>query len=340
MEPQKGPDVTIAGLTSKIPVITGDVHTGGNTALMYKLVNENTTLINPSIISLRNGTITNASSYTSAPITEPYDMEPNNLWAVTDEAVATSINVLRQAFAVQRLYEKDARAGSRYREVIRAHFGVVSPDARMQVPEYLGGARHPINVDQVIQMSETTATSPQGNTAAYSLTNFIDKCFTKSFTEHGYIIGLAAIRTMNTYQQGLERMWSKKSRFDFYWPSLANIGEQPIYNKEIYAQGNSADDEVFGYQEAWADYRYKPSRVSGAFRSNYEQTLDSWHYASYFESQPYLSSEWIDETRENVNRTIAVQDELEDQFIADFYFKNIVTRPMPLYSLPGLIDHH
>lgn len=268
------------------------------------------------------------------------DLVPANLWADLQQATGATINQLRQAFAIQRLFEKDARGGTRYTEVIRAHFGVISPDGRQQRPEYLGGVSIPINVDQVLQTSSTTETSPQGNTAAYSLTNFAENMFTKSFTEHGYVIGLCAIRTQHTYQQGLERMWNRKKRFDFYWPSLANIGEQAILNKEIYAQGTATDDEAFGYQEAWAEYRYKPSRVSGAFRSNYAQPLDSWHYADYYKTQPHLSSEWIDETRENMNRTIAVSDELEDQFIADFYFACNMTRPMPVYSIPGLLDHH
>ncbi|UPW41116.1 major capsid protein [Sigmofec virus UA08Rod_5492] len=265
---------------------------------------------------------------------------PTNLIADLTQATAATINQLRQAFAIQRMYEKDARGGTRYIEVIKTHFGVTSPDSRQQRPEYLGGLRQPINMDQVLQTSSTDTTSPQGNTAAYSLTNFRSSLFTKSFTEHEFIIGLACIRTDNTYQQGIERMWSRKTRFDYYWPSLANIGEQAILNKEIYAQGTAADEEAFGYQEAWADYRYKPSRVSGAMRSNYEQSLDAWHYAEYYESQPILGTTWIDESRNNVNRTIAVQDQLEDQFICDFYFRMEMARPMPIYSIPGLIDHH
>lgn len=287
------------------------------------------------------GTLGTASGLTRlAYIGVTTDPKNSGLIADLSQATGATINQLRQAFAIQRLYEKDARGGTRYTEVIRAHFGVISPDGRQQRPEYLGGVSIPINMDQVLQTSGTTITSPQGNTAAYSLTNFAENMFTKSFTEHGYVIGLCAIRTQHTYQQGLERMWSRKKRFDFYWPSLANIGEQAILNKEIYAQGTATDDEAFGYQEAWADYRYKPSRVSGAFRSNYEQPLDSWHYADYYKTQPHLSSEWIDETRENMNRTIAVSDELEDQFIADFYFACDMTRPMPVYSIPGLLDHH
>ena len=255
-------------------------------------------------------------------------------------ATAATVNMLRQAFAVQRMLEKDARGGSRYTEIIRAHFGIISPDARQQRPEYLGGCKRAINVDQVIQTSSTDTTTPQGNTAAYSVTGVRDNKFIKSFTEHGLIMCLATIRTDHTYQQGLERFWSRTKRTDFYFPSLANIGEQAILNKEIYAQGLAADEEAFGYQEAWADYRYKPNRVSGAMRSNYAQTLDSWHYADYYTAQPTLSAEWIEETRKNVDRTIAVSEQQEDQFIADFFFNCIMTRPMPLYSIPGLIDHH
>lgn len=267
-------------------------------------------------------------------------IQPINLAADLSTATAATVNQLRQAFAVQRMLEKDARGGTRYVEILKAHFGVTSPDGRQQRPEYLGGWRQPVSIDQVLQTSSTDTTSPQGNTAAYSLTNFARSLFTHSFTEHGLVLGLAVIRTENTYQQGINRMFSRKKRTDYYWPSLANIGEQGVLNKEIYAQGTSADEQAFGYQEAWADMRYMPSRVSGAFRSNYETSLDIWHYADYYTSQPYLSSEWIDETRENVNRTIAVQDELEDQWLADFYFKLIMARPMPVYSIPGLIDHH
>lgn len=269
-----------------------------------------------------------------------YGIAPVNLFAdaSTTATGASTINQLRQAFAVQRLYERDARGGTRFREIMRAHFGVTTPDARVQIPEYLGGSRHQINIDQVVQTSSTDATSPQGNTSAYSLTNFADNVFTKSFVEPGILMGVMCVRTDEGYQQGIERFWSRKSRFDFYYPALANIGEQPIYNKEIYAQGTPADEEVFGYQEAWADYRYKPNRVSGKFRSNAEGTLDSWHYYNDFEKMPTLSSEFIDEPMENLNRTIAVQN--EPQFIADLLMDGYYTRPMPLYSVPGLLDHN
>lgn len=338
-EPQKGPDVLLP-LGSSAPV-TGEINvlrnstTGHNYIL--KASGSNTTTHNISGVGEINETDTPVSILLDNKTTPGIQ---NELIADLSQATGATINMLRQAFAVQRLYEKDARGGTRYTEIIRSHFGVISPDARQQRPEYLGGGRFPININQVVQNSATDNTSPQGNVAAYSLTGMSEHSFTKSFTEHGYIIGLACVRTDHTYQQGIERFWSRKSRFDFYWPSLANIGEQAILNKEIYAQGTEADEEAFGYQEAWGDYRYKPNRVSSAFRSNYQTTLDAWHYADYYKSQPILGSQWIDETRANVNRTIAVQDELEDQFIADFYFKNTMVRPMPMYSIPGLIDHH
>ena len=263
---------------------------------------------------------------------------PGVLAADLSTATGATINQLRQAFQIQKLLEKDARGGTRYREVLREHFGVISPDSRMQIPEYLGGYRLPINVSQVIQTSSTDSTSPLGNTAALSVTTMNKPMFTKSFTEHGFIMGLAVVRTDQTYQQGIERMWSRKGRYDYYWPVLANIGEQAILNKEIYAQGNAKDDEAFGYQEAWADYRYKPSKVTGLFRSNAKQSLDAWHYAQDYNALPTLSTTWMEQGEAEMKRTLAVQS--QPDFIADFYFMNKTTRCMPVYSIPGLIDHH
>lgn len=269
-----------------------------------------------------------------------YKVEPANLYADFDQALGVTVNELRLAFQIQKLYERDARGGTRYREILKAHFGVTVPDSTVQIPEYLGGKRVQINMSQVVQMSSTDGTSPQGNTAAFSKTSDASSNFTKSFTEHGFVIGVMCVRTNHTYQQGIDRMWSRKSRFDYYWPTLANIGEQPVLNKEIYAQGTEADDEVFGYQEAWGDYRYKTSKLSGAFRSGISGTLDAWHYGDYYDALPYLSEEWITETDQNINRTLAVTSSLSDQFIIDMYFKCRCARPMPLYSVPGLIDHH
>lgn len=338
-EPQKGPDVLLP-LGTQAPVArTQEEHYINSTqkdGIKFRVQRDDSLATNTYIIGGIEGTTTRSSFLTG--VDDSQRIYPTNLWANLEKATGRTINSLRQAFRVQRLYERDARGGTRYREIMRRHFGVTTPDARVQIPEYLGGYRHIINMDQVVQMSGTNDTSPQGNVSAYSLTNFADSVFTKSFVEPGILMGLMVIRTDETYQQGIERFWTRKNRFDFYYPALANIGEQPIYNKEIYAQGNATDEEVFGYQEAWADYRYKPNRVSGLFRSNAQGTLDSWHYANNFRSLPTLSSAFIDEPERNVERTIAVQN--EPQFIADLKMDGTYTRPMPLYSIPGLIDHN
>lgn len=282
------------------------------------------------------------------------------LQADLSEAVGATINQLRQAFQIQKFYERQAIGGTRYIELIKSHFSVTNPDYRMQRPEYLGGIRTPININQVVQTDASTQLlggeyveesgvevwkwnmsdqTPQGNTAAYSLTTGRNEdLFTHSFTEHGWVIGLAVVRTVHTYQQGLNKMFSRKSIFDYYWPEFANLGNQAIYNKEIYLQNTSADDQVFGYQEAWAEYRYLPDIVTGEMRSNYDQSLDIWHWADDYDALPTLGDQWIEETKNNVERTLAVQN--HDQFFGDFYFNCIMTRPMPLYSVPGLIDHH
>lgn len=255
-------------------------------------------------------------------------------------ASAVTINELRLAFQMQKLLEKDARGGTRYIEILKSHFGVTSPDARLQRPEYLGGNRVPISVSQTIQTSQTTQDSPLGDTGAYSLTVDSHSDFTRSFTEHGFVIGLMVARYDHTYQYGLERQWSRKTRFDYYFPVLANIGEQAIKNKEIFATGTKADDEVFGYQEAWADYRYKPSRVTGEMRSNSSKTLDFWHVADKYSELPKLSAAWIFEDKSNVDRVLEVTSSVANQLFADIYIRNYTTRPMPLYSIPGLVDHH
>lgn len=257
-------------------------------------------------------------------------------------SAAATINQLRLAFQIQKFYEKQARGGSRYTEVVRSFFGVTSPDARLQRPEYLGGNRTPINVNQVIQQSGTgeSVNTPQGTVVGMSLTTDSHSDFTKSFTEHGFIIGVMVARYDHTYQQGLNRLWSRKDIFDYYWPVFANIGEQAIKNKEIYAQGNATDDEVFGYQEAWAEYRYKPNQVTGEMRSQYAQSLDVWHLADDYSKLPSLSAEWIQEDGKTIDRVLAFSSDLANQFFADIYVKNYCTRPMPMYSIPGLIDHH
>ena len=249
---------------------------------------------------------------------------------------AATINELRQAIAVQHIFERDARTGTRYKEILQGAWGVTSPDARLDRSEYIGGYRMPINVNQVVQTSATDSTSPQGNTGAYSMTTMSRNMCTYSATEHGYVIGLAAIRVDHSYQQGLSRLWTRSTRFSYYDPMLANLGEQAVLNQEIYAQGNAKDEEVFGYQEAWADYRYRTNQITGEMRSTYAQTLDAWHYADKYSQLPTLSSSWIQEGTENIDRTIAVQSSNSHQFLVNLYYDQTWTRPMPIYSIPGV----
>ncbi len=251
-------------------------------------------------------------------------------------ATPISINDLRQAFQVQRLYERDARGGTRYTEILRSHFGVVSPDARLQRPEYLGGSSTRININPVQQTSGTTSSSPLGNLAAFGVAGDVFHGFTKSFVEHGLIIGLVNVRADLTYQQGISRMWSRKGRFDYYWPALAHLGEQAVLNKELFAQGTGDDDKVFGYQERWAEYRYFPGQITGKFRSTDPQSLDVWHLAQKFDTLPTLSSQFISDNPP-IERVVAVQD--EPQFLLDSYIRLKCARPMPVYSVPGLVDH-
>ncbi|QCS36496.1 major capsid protein [Capybara microvirus Cap3_SP_433] len=341
---QKGSPVFLP-LGEKAPVIAGEKHEfARGIGLNFQFYNEQQMSegYHKAWLNARsNGDITiNGETATTTGYAQNFSLQPTNLWTDLTEATASTINQLRTAFAIQRFYEAQARSGSRYIEFIKSIFGVTSPDARLQRSEYLGGKRVPINMDQVLQTSATDSNSPQGNTAAYSCTINADSMFTHSFTEHGILIGIAVIRTNHTYQQGIPRMFSRKKWTDYYIPQFAHLSEQAILNKEIYATGTEADNEAFGYQEAWADYRYKNSQVTGAMRSNYEGSLDVWHYADYYTEQPILGSEWIDETPVNIDRTLAVTSALEHQFICDFYFKPIWTRVMPMYSVPGLIDHY
>ena len=266
------------------------------------------------------------------------NLAPVNLYADLETLNSSiTINQLRTSIAIQQYQEALARAGGgRYIDIIKALFNVDSSDARLQRSEYLGGFRQPIKMDQVLQTSATDATTPQGNTAAFSCTALNESMFIHSFEEWGTLMVLAVIRTDNTYQQGLHPMWSRQKRLDYYNPYLANLGEQAVKLKEIYCKGTADDEDVFGYQEAWSELRYGQSMVTGAMRSNYAQSLDVWHYADYYTSQPVLSSGWIEEQKTNVDRTIAVQSQIENQYIADFYFEANYTRPMPAYSVPGL----
>lgn len=342
--PQKGPAVTIS-LSGDAPVIMGNLVNG-----KVEPYEENISVWFNSPKNMAAGRAFNRYWETGIEAVELAGVETSgqtpsatgdgiisgNLYTSLHGVEATTINELRQAFAVQHYYEALARGGSRYREIIRSLFGTLISDKTVQIPEYLGGGRYMINVSQVIQTSES-GTTPQGNTGAVSVTPFNENSFTKSFEEHGFVIGVCCVRHDRTYQQGLERFWSRRDTLDYYYPQFANVGEQAIKTKEIYCDsGNasSANEEVFGYQEAWSEYRMKPNRVSGLFRSNAVGTLDSWHYADSYTKRPYLSDEWLKEGKAEIQRTLAVQD--EPQFIADFLIKNETTRPMPLYSVPGL----
>lgn len=267
------------------------------------------------------------------------DPEKSGVYADLTQATAATINALRLAFATQRILEKDARFGTRYKEILKGHFGVTASDESLIVPEYLGGTRIPINIETVLQNSATNEESPLGQTGAFSVTTDINEDFTKSFTKDSILIGLMCVRADHTYQQGLPRQFTRTRRLDRYWPSLAKIGNQPVYNYEIYAQGNDQDNEVFGYKEAHQEYLYHNNRISGELLSTFAQSLDVWHFGDDYSSLPVLSDEWIREPKEFIDRTLAVQSSIHHQFIADIEVDQIVSAPIPLDRTPGLIDH-
>lgn len=329
--PQKGEAVTLP-MTGAAPIY------GYNTASLKEKLNDKDLGLVTSFFPYFAGV--NGDDISGAKPAQVYTEKDDSLHPVLgadmSNVTAATINELRQAIAVQHIMERDARTGTRYKEILQEAWGVTSPDARLDRSEYIGGYRLPININQVIQTSSTDATSPQGNTAAFSMTTMSRNMATYSATEHGFIIGLAAVRVEHSYQQGLSRLWTRSTRFSYYDPMLANLGEQAVLNQEIYAQGNKQDEEVFGYQEAWADYRYHTNMITGEMRSTYAQTLDAWHYADKYTSLPTLSSDWIKEGTENIDRTIAVQSDNSRQFICNFYFDQTWTRAMPIYSIPGL----
>lgn len=360
--PQKGDAVDIP-LSSNVPVITGVDHdaNGSGTALHWAA---NTSTWGQPIYDANggfsvNGQVEGSTSGTAKATGRPSDaqgtnvveLRPANLWAALDEASAVTINQLRQAFQMQRLLELQARSGSRYTEIILASFGVRSPDARLQRPEFLAGKTIRIQMQQVTQTSETTDESPLGKVGAYSKTASAGHDFDYSFTEHGYVIGLLVARHALTYQQGLQPHWSRRTRYNFYWPTFAHIGEQPVPLKTLYYTGldaadlaptdnpDLAQDRTFGFNEAWAEYRTKPNEVTGAFRSTVDTNLDEWHYADYYTAPPFLSEGWMNATGENVDRTLEVTSQVHDQLIFDIKVDNKATRVMPLYSIPGMIDH-
>lgn len=325
--PQKGPGVSIP-LGDRATIHSASSASSGFNSLWDQWPTGGS-LGNASVFYYPNGT---GGDYSWDP-----KAEGGGIWADLSDATAATINSLRQAFQIQKIFERDARGGTRYTELIRAHFGVTSPDARLQRPEFLGGGSSPVNISPIPQTSATSVTSPQGNLAAMGTATLYNHGFTTSFTEHCVLIGLVSVRADLTYQQGLNRMFSRRTRFDFYWPALAHIGEQAVLQKEIFASGVPAEDDiVFGYQERYAEYRYKPSQITGQFRSSFAQSLDVWHLSQDFATAPVLDETFITELPP-VDRVIAVP--AEPHFLFDSFFRMRCARPMPVYGVPGLMDH-
>lgn len=364
--PQKGPPVTfganpIATISGLLPVDTGaESHTrdepyqalwqvyGSYSSDTGKYSNKLTNLTGNHLMETQfTAGVGNTKALTATQSGDNNYITPVNLWADASAAnlsvsgVSFTINELRLAFQLQKFYEKSARSGTRYREVLKSHFGCTSPDSRMMIPEYLGGHRVPIQIHQITNTSDVDGAN-LGDLGAMSNTADVHEDFVKSFTEHGYVIGFAVCRYDHSYPQGLERSWTRKTYLDYYWPVFANIGEQPVYKYEIDATKRVGEDRksVFGYNEAYSDYRYKPNRVSAEMRPGISNSLASWHLADYYATMPTLSDSWVREDKTNVDRTLAVTSAVSHQIFADFYVKNTVVRPMPMYSIPGLIDHH
>ena len=328
--PQKGASVTLP-LGTSAP-IAYESYSGTNIDGKYVRIIDGGSPILTTATAF--GSDTGAAAY-------PADSK-SNLYADLSQATAATINQLRQSFQIQKLLERDARGGTRYTEIVRAHFGVISPDARLQRPEYIGGGSTTININPIAQTSGTNAsgtTTPMGTLAAMGTALAHNHGFTYSATEHGVILGLVSVRADLTYQQGLARMWSRSTRYDFYFPAFATLGEQAVLNKEIYVRGDANDNGVFGYQERWAEYRYYPSRISSLFRSTAAGTIDAWHLAQKFTSLPTLNTTFIQDNPP-VSRVVAVGAAANgQQFIFDSFFDCKKARPMPMYSVPGLIDH-
>lgn len=333
--PQKGPSVPLA-LGGTAPVIPDPASTIAKTPVFNTVQGGGTDIF-------LNATAAQAVQHSNAAQTLSQNLFWEKSGLVTDlgAATAATINQLRQSFQIQKVLERDARGGTRYTEHVRAHFGVVSPDARLQRPEYLGGGSSPITINPIAQTSGTpdAGGTPQGNLSAIGTSVIGGHGFTQSFTEHGMIIGLVSVRADLTYQQGLRKMWTRKTRYDFYLPAFAALGEQAVLSREIYCKGEAADDDVFGYQERWAEYRYNPSEITGLFRSTSAGTIDAWHLAQNFTARPTLSASFIEDTPP-VERITAVGSAANgQQFIMDTFFNVRAARPMPMYSVPGLIDH-
>jgi hypothetical protein len=332
--PQKGGTAVTLPLGTSAPVISSGANVTFTTGSANATFTNAGTVGGQANVPFLNGSVTAGSAYKFGTVT--------GLQADLSAATSATINQLRQSFQIQKLLERDARGGTRYTEILRAHFGVTSPDARLQRPEYLGGGSTPINIQPVAQTSstgQTGATTPQGNLAALGTYLANGHGFTQSFVEHGYVIGVVSVRADLTYQQGLRRHWSRSTRYDFYFPAFAMLGEQAILNKEIYVRGDSNDNNVFGYQERWAEYRYNPSEITGLFRSTASGTIDPWHYSQKFTSLPTLNSDFIKDTPP-LARNLAVGTSANgQQLLLDAFFNINAARPLPMYSVPGLIDH-
>lgn len=358
-EPQKGPAVGVP-LVGSAPVFAGDniplAERRDTQGLILSGINGTSSIFRPSELYI-NGSSTSgyptnvvfgrSNDSISSPSGSETQLTPANLYADLENASAITINSIRQMYAIQRLLEIDARGGTRYIESLRAHFGVSIAEGVVQRPEILSGRRVPISMASVAQTSSSDSETPQGNLAAFSVTGDSEGSFSKSFVEHGLLLCVGGVRTAHTYQQGIHPYFSKRRRFDFYYPELANLGEQPILRKELVFTGTDIDDEVFGFQEAWYDYRYTPNRVSGKFRNNVSNSLSYWTYADYFGNptpdneqivSPVLNSDFMKETSENVERTLALSSDVFPQWFFDFQMDLVATRVMPLYSIPGWSD--
>lgn len=361
--PQKGASVLLP-LGTSAPVMTSATSHSVNNVGMFFKAKDGSEVINATAVTLglyapasgddrlalvgdtesataQGGISTDTGYMPGSTAVEPV---PSNLYADLSQATAASVNELRNAFAIQRLLEKDARGGTRYFETLLAHFGVSNPDLVLQRPEYLAGKRVPLNVMQVLQTSETSNNSPLGSTGAFSNTASSDYMFTKSFGEYGLVMGLVCVRTSQSYSQGMPKYMLRNRRFDFYWPSFANIGEQPVLKKELFYDSSSShltdNESVFGYQEAWADYRYQSNKVSGFFAPDAnDSVLSAWTYTNKFLTHPTLNSDFMRQPRGQFDETLVVSN-ASYHFLGNFFFKETLTLPMPLYSIPGLIDHH
>lgn len=344
--PQKGSSVELP-LGTTAPLVTGPNYLIGSDGVVLGYSKASGPAYRPIVTLNPDGQgVQNVKTLAQGSGSSPsagFPVDTTNLYADLSNATAATVNAVRQAFAIQRMFEKEARGGSRYFETLKIHFGTAPSDSVLQEPEYLGGFRDPINIQQVLQTSGTNADGYLGFAGAYSNSSNVHNCFTKSFTEFGYVLGVAVVRNMQSYCQGVNRMWFRNRKFDFYYPVFSNLGEQAIYNDELFVDGThitGKNSGVFGYQEAWSEYRYKPSIVCGAFSVwSGDKSALPYTYVNDFASRPVLNSDFMKQDSSNIGRTL-VKTDTKDQFLIDVFFNVECTRPMPVYSIPGLIDHH